>query len=222
MREVRATHRKSFLADCETVDMPFASQVAEPGAPYRFVYFPLSGCISQLAGVPQGRALEVSMVGDEGMIGASALLGVEDAPLQGVVQGSGASLRMPRKLFERHAASDPRLDRLVRRYLHLQTLQLAQSSVCTRYHMVDERLARWLLMMQDRLHSDEFPMTHEFLAVTLGVRRAGVTQAAGVLSGARLITYHRGQITVVDRAGLLAAACACYAADNRAYARLMQ
>jgi CRP-like cAMP-binding protein len=221
VREVAPAHRKPFMTDCETVDLRFASVIAEVGQPYGYVYFPLSGCISQVAGQGEGTAVEVSLVGDEGMVGASTLLGVTAAPLHALVQGAGSSLRMRRTRFAAHADASPALGRLVRRYLYVQMLQLAQGSVCTRYHNVDQRLARWLLMMHDRVHASRFPLTHEFLAWMLGVRRAGITQAATGLFDKRLISYSRGDITVLDRIGLQEASCPCYAVDARAYHELM-
>jgi CRP-like cAMP-binding protein len=225
VRAVSPANRSRFLADCERVDLSFMQHLAEGSRQTRFVYFPLTSCISQLACTVHGpgaaNSVEVGLVGDEGMLGASALLGVDEAPLRAVVQGAGASLRMSREDFMSHAAANPRLDRLVKRYLFVQMVQLAQSTVCTRYHLVEERLARWLMMMQDRTHASRFHMTHEVLASMLGVRRVGVTQAAGNLHARGLISYRRGEIVVLDRAGLADAACSCYDADAQTYSRWM-
>jgi CRP-like cAMP-binding protein len=221
VRSVTAANRKPFLADCETVDLRFSAEIAEGGRPLSHVYFPLSGCISQIAGTAENTAIEVGLVGDEGMVGATVMLGVDAAPTHAVVQGQGSSLRMQGHLFASHAAANPRLERLVMRYIFVQMQQLAQGNVCTRYHKVDERLARWLLMMHDRMHADRFAMTHEFLAAMLGVRRSGVTEAANSLFDRNLIGYHRGEITIIDRAGLEKAACPCYGNDTRAYHHLM-
>jgi hypothetical protein len=228
VQAVSAANRKPFLADCEVVELTFSQHIAEGSEQMRFVYFPLTSCISQQASsaklAPVGMIAEVGLVGlvgDEGMLGASVLLGVDETPLRAVVQGAGASLRMSRDHFMSHAAANPRLNSLVKRYLFVQMMQLAQSTLCPRFHLIEERLARYLLLMQDRTHADRFHMTHEVLASMLGVRRVGITQAARSLHTRGLISYHRGEVEVLNRNGLAAAACSCYDADARAYSRLM-
>jgi hypothetical protein len=221
VRAVSSANRKSFLADCDTLELQLSDHVAEPGRPHPYVYFPGTALLSQIAAGTDSAGVEVTLAGDEGMVGATLTLGVSLAPLLVVVQGSGATLRMTAKDFLRHVADNPRLDSLVKRYLYVQIVQLARASVCTRYHLVEQRLARWLLMMHDRAHADDFHLTHEFLAAMLGVRRVGVTQAATALQRRGLITYHRGAIVIRDRQALVAAACPCYAADNLDYADVM-
>jgi CRP-like cAMP-binding protein len=166
--------------------------------------------------------LEVGMVGREGMLGAQVALGVTKTPLRAVVQGSGHAWRIGAGAFRRELERSPAMRRSLNRYLYVLMAQLAGSAACLRFHLIGPRLARWLLMSHDRAHSDSFRVTHEFLAYMLGVRRVGITVAAGALQHSGLIRYHRGEMTVLDRPGLEAAACDCFAADEQAYAELMR
>lgn len=213
--------RQRLLAASEPVDLVFAQVLAEAGEPTRGVYFPTGGFISLITPVDGGPSLEVGLIGTEGMLGIWLILGVAVAPLRALVQGAGPAQYMDSATFRHELERSPALLRLLKRYLYAVTGQLAQATVCTRFHVVEARLARWLLMTQDRAHADTFRVTHEFLAGMLGVRRVGVTKAATALQDRHLISYHRGDITVLDRDGLEGAACGCYAADNLTYARML-
>jgi len=214
--------RVSLLAISESVQLVLGEVLCERGGAMRHVYFPVDGFISLLTSVDAHPSLEVGMVGREGMLGASLTLGVPTTPLRAIVQGQGAAWRIGSAAFRRELARSPSLQRSLARYLYVMMAQLASSAACLRFHLIGPRLARWLLMSQDRAHADRFHVTHEFLGYMLGVRRVGITTAAGALQRAGLIEYHRGELTVLDRSGLEAAACTCYEGDRQAYDALMR
>ena len=201
---------QKFIASCDHVELEFAAVLSDPGERTTHVYFPLTGFISLVTALDDGERLEVGIVGDEGMLGASLILGIRTSSQHALVQGAGTALRMTAVLFARYCKTDLLLQKQVSGYLHVLMGQLAQMAACTHYHAVEARLARWLLMTRDRAHSDEFRLTHEFLAFMLGVRRVGVTEAASALQERGLISYHRGHIAVIDGAGLVKASCCCY------------
>jgi CRP-like cAMP-binding protein len=210
--------RTRLLACGERFELRLSEVLCESGAPTRHVHFPTDGFISLVARVDAHPGLEMGMVGREGMVGAQLVLGVTHSPLRALVQGAGTSWRLAFSDFEHVLASSPALRRDLNRYLYVLLAQTMASAGCLRFHLIGPRLARWLLMSQDRAHARHFHVTHEFLAYMLGVRRVGVTVAAGELQRRGLITYHRGELTVLDRGGLEAAACSCYAADRAVYA----
>ena len=213
--------RQHFLSSCEQVELGFADVLCKLGERIRHVYFPTESFISLVTALDDGARLEVGIVGDEGMLGTSLILGVSTSPQHALVQGAGTALRMSAPVFMRHYQRNAELRRQLSRYVYVLMRQLAQTAACTSYHQVEARLARWLLMSRDRAHSDRFHLTHEFLAYMLGVRRAGVTRAASSLQKQGLIDYSRGAITVLDDAGLESASCACYRGGNEMYSQTL-
>lgn len=216
------TDRLHLLAACEPVQLVLAEVLCEPGQPTPYVYFPIDGFISLVALIDGKPALEVGMVGREGMLGARLALGVVTAPARALVQGAGAAWRIGSDAFCRELQGSVALQDVLNRYLYVLMTQLATSAACLRFHLIAPRLARWLLMRQDRAQSDSFRVTQELVAHMLGVRRVGITAAAGILQRCGLIKYHRGDVTVVNRRGLEAAACSCYVADQQAYAAILE
>ena len=161
------------------------------------------------------------MVGDEGMLGTSLVLGVNVSPLHAVVQGAGPAWRMSAALFRNEVTNSAVLRLNLQRYVYVLMNQLAQTAICTRYHVVQARLARWLLMTRDRAHSNQFFLTHEFLAYMLGVRRVGITTAAKLLETRNVIDYNRGKVTILDHKALEAASCQCYQQGNVVYQEIL-
>ena len=214
--------RQRFLKNCTPVELVLGDILAEPGERISHVYFPTESFISLITpAIDDCAALEMGLVGDEGMLGISLILGVEVSPLHALVQGAGLAMRMRAAPFRRELVQSSALQQELKRYLYVVLGQFAQTAACTHFHVVEERLARWLLITQDRAHSDTFHVTHEFLAYMLGVRRVGITKAAYSLQQRKLIRYSRGDITILDRSSLEAVSCGCYADDLASYARMM-
>jgi CRP-like cAMP-binding protein len=205
----RAAFRR-MLPMLEPVELTYGQVIFEPRGKIRHVYFPSDCLVSLLTAVEQDRTLEVGMVGNEGMVGMPMVLGIGVSAVRALVQGSGTALRMTAERFLIAFRSNQSLQKALFRYTHLLMAQVSQTAACNRFHEVDSRLARWLLMTSDRLHAAEFLLTHEFLAHMLGVRRVGVTKAAEDLRLKGLITYSRGNIRILDRKGLEAQSCSCY------------
>ena len=209
--------RRRLLSVAEPSALSTGQVLCRPGLAIRQVHFPIDACIALMTVIDRHDRVQVGMVGGEGMLGAPLILGVGVAPWQAVVQGAGSAWRVGVVPFRRELAASAALRLGVERYLFVLLGQLATSAACMRFHEVVPRLARWMLMAQDRAHADCFPATHERLAVLLGVRRASVTLAAGGLQRRGIIEYRRGRVDVLDRTGLEAAACSCYAADRERY-----
>lgn len=213
--------RQHLLAGCEHVDLVSGSVLSQPGDRIRSVYFPTDSYISLVTQIDDHAKLEVGLVGDEGMFGTPLVLGVGISSMLSLVQGGGHAWQIDAADFLLKLEQSPALHHALERYLYVLMSQLAQMAVCTRFHVAEERLARWLLMTADRAHSPKFHITHEFLACMLGVRRVGITKAAGSLQKQKFISYSRGDITIIDRHGLEAASCDCYQADKETYDRIL-
>jgi CRP-like cAMP-binding protein len=212
--------RTRVLNLCTSVDLDFGAVVCEANEPYTFIHFPITGFISSIAMAVDHSPLEMGLIGNEGVLGASVALGVINAPFQSIVQGAGTALRIPVAQFKRELLENPTLVALLNRYIYLSMQQLSQTAVCIHYHEIEARLARWLLMTNDRAHGDAFLLTHSFMAQMLGVRRSGVSVAASALQKKSLISYARGNIKVLDRKGLEAASCSCYGVMREFYSKM--
>jgi CRP-like cAMP-binding protein len=205
----RAAYRR-LAPDLELVKLTFGEVLYEPGEPIRHVYFPNDSLVSLLTVVDLHLALEVGMVGREGMVGVAFALGIVESPVRAMVQGAGSAMRLKAPRFRSEFVQSEILRRQVLLYTHALMAQVAQTAACNRFHVVEARLARWLLMTRDRVASNQFHLTHEFLGHMLGVRRVGVTNAAHALRRRNLIDYSRGDIAIMNGRGLEAAACSCY------------
>jgi CRP-like cAMP-binding protein len=205
----------------EWVPMPLGQVLYEPGIQMRHVYFPTTSIVSRLCVMEDGASAEIAVVGNEGIVGVSLFMGGETTPSRAVVQSAGHAYRLKGQLLKDQFYRAGPMQRLLLRYTQALLTQMAQTAVCNRHHSVDQQVCRWLLLRLDRLPSSELIMTQELIANMLGVRREGVTEAAGHLQKARLIEYHRGHITVLDRPGLEARSCECYAVVKKEFDRLL-
>jgi len=201
---------RRLLAGLEPVTLTYGEVLFEPGELIRHVYFPNDSIVSLLTTVEGHHALEVGLVGREGLVGISLALGVDVSSIRALVQGTGTAMRMNAARFRKEFHKSLPLQGELYRYAHAKLAQARQTAACNRFHVVEARLARWLLMTRDRVRSDEFLLTQAFLADMLGVRRVGVTKAAGDLQQRKLISYSRGKIRILDRKGLEATSCGCY------------
>jgi CRP-like cAMP-binding protein len=205
----------------QPVELALRQVLHAPEEPVTAVYFPESGYVSRLAPMDDGDSAEVGLIGPEGLVGLAVLLEGDSDSFETMVQAPGTALRMDASAFREEVDRTPSLRTVLHRYALVHFEQVARSAACNGRHVIEQRLARWLLMGHDRVEGDEFPMTHEFLSMMLGVRRAGITVAAGALQKAGLIRYERGRMGITDRPGLEAASCECYGIARRAYDRLL-
>lgn len=206
-----------LVAHTEQVTLPFAEVLYLPGDAIRHVYFPNSGLVSLLSAVGDRATVEVGVVGNEGMVGVGVFLGVGDSNNRMIVQGEGTAMKMKAATLQAEIKQGGMLALLLGRYTYALLTQVSQSAACNRFHAVEARLARWLLMTHDRVNADDFRITQEFMSNMLGVRREAVVKAASVFQKKRLISYSRANITVLNRAGLEAAACKCYRIVTNVY-----
>jgi CRP-like cAMP-binding protein len=210
-----------WLPQLEPVDMPLGNVLYESGSTLSHVYFPTTSIVSLLYVMEDGASAEIAVVGHEGIVGISLFMGGESTPSRAVVQSAGRGFRLNASLMMQEFNRAGPVLHLLLRYTQALITQMTQTAVCNRHHSLDQQLCRWLLLSLDRLHSDELVMTQELIANMLGVRREGVTEAAGHLHKAGLIRYRRGHITVLDRERLEQRTCECYAVVKKEYDRLL-
>lgn len=192
------------------VPLIFEDILYQPDSTISDVYFPASGIVSLLAGAKERTTIEVGMVGREGMVGLPVFMGVKTSRNLAVVQGPGFAMSMSATVLRRQCNDGGSLPRILQRYTHSVMTQISQSAVCNQFHAVEARLARWLLMTHDRADRDEFVITQEFLSNMLGIRREGVSKAAGRLQRTKVISYSRGHVEILNRGALEAVSCSCY------------
>ena len=213
--------RRRIYAHLEPVWLPLGMALHEPGAQMASVYFPTTAIVSLQCELENGASAEVSVIGNEGIVGIELFMGTDSMPNRPVVVSAGHAYRLRGPLLKDEFAHTEAVHRLLHRYTMALLTQMAQTAVCNRHHSVDQRLCGWFLHSLDRLPTTQLAMTHELIASMLGVRREGVTVAAGRLQDAGLISYHRGVITVLDRCGLEARVCECYEIIRKEFERLL-
>jgi CRP-like cAMP-binding protein len=216
-----ATDYERLLPDLEPIAMPLGWVVYESGAHIGYVYFPTTCIISLLYVMESGASAEIAIAGNEGLVGISLFMGGESTPSRAVVQSAGEGYRLRASVLQREFALGGHLQHLALRYTQALITQMSQTAVCNRHHAVDQQLCRWLLLSLDRLPGNELRMTQELIANMLGVRREGVTEAAGKLQADGLIHYSRGKITVLDRPKLEERVCECYSVVKKEFDRLL-
>lgn len=220
VRQLPPAERRRLLAQCEPFELALSTELSVREQPLQYAHFLTSGFISLVIDVDDYPPLEVGMVGRESMLGSELVLGLATTPWRALVQGAGHSWRIQPLALQKQCLTSPSLRQAIQTSLLVRLHQQTLASACERFHMIAPRLARWLLMSQDRAQSDCFQVTQKFMALMLGVRRVGVTVAASQFQEKGLIQYHRGKLTVLDRPALEAQACSCYAADRNIYTQL--
>jgi CRP-like cAMP-binding protein len=215
-----AADYERLLPHLEQIPLELGWALYESGSHQGYVYFPINSIVSLLYVMHDGSSAEIAIIGDEGVVGLALFMGGESTPSRAVVQSAGYGYRLRASVLKAEFGKGGELQHLLLRYTQALITQMAQTAVCNRHHSVEQQLCRWLLLSMDRLPSNELTMTQELIANMLGVRREGVTEAAGHLQAAGLIHYSRGKITVLDRPKLEARVCECYAVVKREYDRL--
>lgn len=213
--------QKSVLPYLDKVSFELGDVLYEPGDVMRYVYFPTDAIVSLLYVMEDGRSAEISVIGNEGIVGISLFMGGESTPSRAIVQSAGNAYRLSGRRLKEEFSRQDELQHLLLRYTQSLITQMAQTAVCNRHHSIDQQLCRWLLLSLDRLPANRLTMTQELISNMLGVRREGVTEAAGKLSKAGVIEYHRGHITVLDRPKLEKMCCECYAVVKKETDRLL-
>lgn len=213
-------NRMGFLENCDVVQFKLGDIIYNVGDQIKYVYFPIKSIISLVNPVDKNAGMEVALIGNEGMLGITVMLGSDTTPFRALVQNSGPTIRIATENFLNELRKSPELELKLKRYICVSFSQLVQTTVCNRFHLVEERLARLLLMIHDRTHTKHFHITQELLAQMLGVRRVGVTKAASSLKQKNLITYVRGDIVINNVAGLETSSCICYKTDKETYTRV--
>jgi CRP-like cAMP-binding protein len=202
--------RKQFLSSCEPFEMDFGAVLCDVETPYRHAYFPTSGLISLVSGLHDHNPLEMALIGQDGMLGATLLLGINTAPIRAVVHAPGLALRITVGKLQQQIQESSALRKVLSQYLYMRLVELSLVGGCIRYHRIEQRLARAFLLAHDGSQDDSFYLTHGYLADMLGVRRSSITIAAGDLQDRQLISYTRGNIRMLDRVGMEAMSCECY------------
>lgn len=220
LESIPEKERRTFLAKCDLVRLTQGGIIYNANDYIEYVYFPVKSIISLVNPVDKNAGMEVALIGNEGMLGITVMLGSDFSPFQALVQNTGDTLRITVKNFLHELQKCPALELKLKRYICVSFSQLVQTTVCNRFHVVEERLARLLLMIKDRTHASQFRITQKLLAQMLGVRRVGVTKAATALKQKKLITYIRGDVDISDVAGLEVVSCSCYKTDKETYTRI--
>jgi CRP-like cAMP-binding protein len=212
--------QESLQAKAQLIELTLSQVICTADSPFDYIYFPVDGFISVTQSLNEHPAIEVGMVGREGVLGAESVLGIANNPFGALVQGAGSAWQIGIGDFLAEIKNRPELSKLINSYLAVRIKQLGLSAACEHFHEIDQRLAKWLLMSQDRAQSPTFSMTHEFISLMLGVRRVGITTTAADFRRRGLIEYHRGEIKVINRTALQAEACSCYEKNRKIYAEI--
>lgn len=216
-----ASEYERLAPHLQLVSLPIRQVLYEPNEPIKYVYFPIGSMVSLVSIMKDGSTIEVGLVGNEGMVGVPVILGGNITTTQAFVQVSDNALRMDADLLKSEFNRGGQLQLLLLRYTQALLTQVSQSAACNRFHTIEERLARWMLLVADAVESDEFMLTQEFISQMLGTRRSGVTVAAGNLSQAGMLRYSRGKITILNREALEATSCECYGVIRDEFTRLL-